>query len=123
MHNISMRNIVQTKKSEKQVEKEILFYLNTLPGCFAWKNHSVGIYDPVKKVYRKSKNRHAINGVSDIVGIYKQRPLFIEVKAPGKEKTLSLEQEAFIQKAWLFGAIAFMATSFEQVKEKLESIK
>lgn len=102
---------------EKDIEKSILIYLNACPDCFAWKNNSTGVFDPTKKVFRKPKNPFLINGVSDIIGVYKGRPLFIEVKVPGKEESgLSENQKAFLKQVTRMGALAFVASSVEQVK-------
>lgn len=90
-----------------------------LPGCFAWKNNSVGIYDPIKKLYRKSRNKFAINGVSDIIGIYCCRPLFIEVKTPKTRNRLTDEQVYFLEKTSNLGAIVIIATSVEDVRIEL----
>jgi len=56
------------KSLEKPIENAILAYLN-FSGILAWKNQTVGIYDPVKKIYRKSRNIYHISGVSDILGV------------------------------------------------------
>lgn len=101
---------------EKPIENAILTYLNLLPDCFAWKNNSVGVYDPIKKKYRKPKNKFLINGVSDIIGIYRGQPLFIEVKVPGKEvKGLTVDQKVFLSQIRRMGGIGFVATSIADV--------
>ncbi len=105
--------------SEKEIEKSILAYLEHLPGCFAWKNQSVGIFDPVQKKFRKSMSKYSINGVSDILGIYNGKFLAIEVKTP-TNKVKNVNQETFIKSIMLMGGIAFYATSIEDVKNKLQ---
>jgi penicillin-binding protein-related factor A (putative recombinase) len=105
-------------QTEKEIETSILQYLEHLPGCFAWKSNTVGVFDPAKRVYRKSKNKFAINGVSDILGIYHGRFLAIEVKRPSNKERPE-HQVQFIQNILKQGGIAFFATSVEEVKEKL----
>ena len=104
--------------SEKEIENSILAYLQALPGCFAWKNQSTGVYDPTKGIFRKSKNKFHLNGVSDIIGIYKGKFLAIEVKTP-KNKLRPAHQKAFIEEINKRGGIAFFATSVEEVEDFL----
>lgn len=101
---------------EKEIENQILNFLTKI-GIFAWKNQSTGIYDPVKKVYRKSNNRHHIKGVSDILGIINGRFLAIEVKS--ENGTLSPEQRIFIARINSEGGIAFVARGINQVAREL----
>jgi len=104
---------------EKDIERAILDYLSYLPRCFAWKNHSVGIYDKKKKTYRKPKNKYAINGVSDIVGIYKGKPMYLEVKTPKNRNGATDDQKEFLINVEKMGAICGIVASIEDVKEIL----
>lgn len=101
---------------EREIEEEILFYLNK-KGIFAWKNLTGGYFDPVRKRYRKQSSKFAINGVSDIIGIYESRPLFIEVKS--KKGVVRKEQKQFIARAQREGALAFIARSVDDVDNYL----
>ena len=106
--------------SELEIQNSILEYLNLRGDCFAWRNNSIGVFDPVKKIYRRSGG-FAIKGVSDILGVMRDgRFLAIEVKNTGKEKTVSKEQLVFITKMIKMKAIAIVATNIETVKEQLE---
>ena len=107
------------KASEKAVETCILTYLNYLPKCFAWKNNSTGVYDPSRGCFRKSKNRFAINGVSDILGIYHGRFLAIEVKRATGGRT-SKEQYDYIERIKKLGGIAGVCTSVDEAKELIK---
>lgn len=98
--------------TEKQIENEILNFLKTM-GVYCWKNQSVGIFDPVKKVYRKPNNPHHIKGVADILGIIQGRFLAIEVKSD--KGLISTEQKIFLKHINEEGGIAFVARSVEQV--------
>lgn len=97
--------------TEKQIENNILCFLEFV-GIYAWKNQSVGIYDPVKKIYRKSNNRFHKKGVADILGIIDGKFLAIEVKTP--KGTISPEQRVFITKINESGGVAFVARSVQQ---------
>lgn len=115
--------IITQKKSEKQIENEILAYLNILPNCFAWKNNSVGVFDPIKKVYRKAKGKYNINGVSDIIAVINGLALFIEVKTPSTIKRVSEDQKWFIEQVREVGAHAFVACSVAEVAREINKIK
>lgn len=105
--------------SEKQIENEILYLMNQISGCFAWKNHSTGIFDPRRKVFRKLQG-FAIKGVSDIIGIYKGRMLCLEVKsATGK---LRPEQKKFLEKMQELGAVTAVVRCWPDAQRVLEEV-
>lgn len=101
---------------EKKIENEILSFLKMI-GVYCWKNNSVGVFDPVKKVYRKPNNIHHINGVADILGVMGGRFLAIEVKSP--KGVISPEQRIFIARVNEEGGIAFVARSVKQAADQL----
>lgn len=103
---------------EKDIEKSILQYLDCLPGCFAWKNVTAGYFDTKTKTFKKQRNKYAINGVSDIIGVYKGNFLAIEVKRPSN-KARPIEQVLFIDHVNKHGGTAFFATSIDDVKKGL----
>lgn len=120
--------------TEKQMENTILTYLRN-KGIFAWKNQSTGTYDPTRKVFRKSKNPHHINGVSDILGVFEGRFLAIEVKKPyiskktmgiksktqdELEKLASDDQVLFINTVKARDGVAFYADSIDVLEDQLE---
>jgi penicillin-binding protein-related factor A (putative recombinase) len=128
--------------TEKQIENSILNYLEFLPECFTWKNQSAGTFDPKKGVFRLSKNKHHINGVSDILGIVRGRFLAIEVKDEKeykyvikhydeiksgryttnvKKKDHLKNQIDFIENIKAQGGIGFFASSIKQVQEELSA--
>lgn len=102
---------------EKAIENQILHYLYKKK-IFAWKNQSTGVFDPVKRIYRKSNNAFHIKGTSDILGILPDgRFLAIEVKsATGR---LSEEQKFFIFQINANGGKAFMARTIQDVETEL----
>ena len=114
-----MKNLKALKPAlEKDIEKAILQYLEFLLSCFAWKSVTAGYFDTKTKSFKKQRNKYAINGVSDILGVYQSRFLAIEVKRPGNNKRTK-EQDSFIQMIKSQGGIAFYATSIEDVKKGL----
>lgn len=105
---------------EKAIENQILHYLYK-KNIFAWKNQSTGVFDPIKRIYRKSNNPFHIKGVSDILGILPDgRFLAIEVKsATGRA---SEEQKHFLWQINAKGGKAFLARSIEDVESELGSV-
>jgi len=102
---------------EKDIESSILQYLEFC-GIFAWKNVTGGYFNPKTNTFRKQKSKYAINGVSDILGVYQGKFLAIEVKTP-KNKVRTEDQNHFIQTVKDKGGIAFYATSIDDVKTEL----
>ena len=102
--------------TEKQIENAILDYLTFLPGMY-FKNNSVGIYDPVKKVHRKPSKYHR-NGVSDILGC-DGNGSFVAIEVKTKKGRLSENQKQFIKEVNENGGIAFVARSVDDVRTRL----
>lgn len=105
---------------EKQLEKSILQYL-TYNRIFAFKVNNTGIYDPIKKIWRKPNSPYILKGVSDILGVLPSgKFLAIEVKAPKRLNTLTEHQKLFLRNVNKNGGIGFAADSIELVQEKLK---
>lgn len=103
---------------EKVIENSILSWL-ALNNIFAFKVESVGVYDQRLGIYRLKHSVHRVRGVADIIGIYNNRPLAIEVKsAQGK---LSEHQKIFLDTWACHGGIAIVAKSIADVIRGLES--
>lgn len=84
------------KLTEKQIESQILTWLNHQPGVFAFKINTVGIWDPTKKLFRRNKNPHVHKGTSDIMGLKNGQFFAIEVKTSTTIKKPSPEQISFL---------------------------
>jgi hypothetical protein len=67
---------------EKDIQHAVMSYLE-MQGFFVWKSNSVGLYDPVHKVFRKQK----VKGISDLTAISPNGIVFFpEIKRPsGKQ--------------------------------------
>lgn len=105
------------KVKEGEVQKDILSWL-LYQGIFAWRNNTVGVFDPIKKTFRKPAS--ATKGIADIIGIMPDgRFLAIEVKRPKTELQTagkpSIEQEHFIKTINDAGGLAFFAYSVDDV--------
>jgi hypothetical protein len=104
--------------SEKQIETEILVQLNRLPNTFAWKNHTTGVYDPMRKTFRRLSG-FAIRGVSDILGIHEGRMICLEVKsAKGR---LRPEQKDFLERMTNLGAVCGVVRSWSEALRVLQA--
>jgi hypothetical protein len=120
--------------TEKIIENQILTYLSNKK-IFVFKNQSTGIFDPKKRIFRKSNNPHHIKGVSDILGCLPYgRFLAIEVKKPyvskktmqfkyrtqeELEKLASEDQINFVKRVNSSGGVAFFADSIDTVEDQL----
>lgn len=102
---------------EKAIENQILAYLKSRQ-IFAFKVKTVGTYDQKLGKFRKPSPWYR-RGVSDILGIYEERFLAIEVKSP--KGRLTLEQGLFLKDVIDEGGIAFVARSVIDVTRKLFS--
>lgn len=102
--------------NEKTIENSILNFLKHI-GVFCWKNQTTGVFDPTKKVFRKSSNPHHIKGVADILGCIEGRMIAIEVKA--EKGKVSPEQRVFLTRINQEGGVAFVARSIDQVAREL----
>lgn len=102
----NLRNLFDIKPKEKDIKREIRGYLRVR-----------GIWH-----YPQWQGQFSERGVSDLCGIYKGKPLYIEVKVPGyRTNTKTFEGEkVFLERAEAEGAICIIATSVEQVMEKLK---
>lgn len=103
---------------EREIETEILVWLNKQPGCFAFKINQSGYFDG--KNWR-ARNNGSLKGVADILGIWQKRPLAVEVKSVVGR--LSQEQKNFLDKFMKEGGISITARSVEDVVKQLASLK
>jgi penicillin-binding protein-related factor A (putative recombinase) len=100
--------------TEKMIETSILDWLALKRVGHFWKNNSVGVFDPIKKAYRKSNSPHSERGSSDILGCVGGKFVAIEVKRNTKS-ALSDNQKIFMSNIKRSGGIAFVATSIDDV--------
>lgn len=103
--------------SESRIENQILISLSKLKNGFFWKNVSTGFKDG--HAWRKQASPFAINGVSDILGIFKGRLIAFEVKT--RQGRPTREQVAFIAKIQKLGGVAGVVRSFEEALQLLQA--
>lgn len=106
--------------TEKEIENSILAYLQTQKGFF-WKNQSVGVWDNVKKTYRKPNNRFHINGVADILGCLPGGK-FIAFEVKTKRGRATQNQKDFLQRISMLGGKAVIVKSIAEVEAILEEM-
>jgi len=88
-------------KPESKIQKEILDYLNGLPFTVAW------------KVMQANER-----GVPDVLCCHNGRFVGIEVKRPDEEESTIQEEQGL--RITLANGIYFVATSVEDVKERVK---
>ena len=110
--------------NEKEIENLILEWLNHSGKGFFWKNQSTGVYDPSKKVFRKSYNKYHIKGVSDILGVSKSgKFIAIEVKTPKTKNAKSKSrknQDFFLSIVNDMGGFGMIAWNLDMVIDASE---
>lgn len=104
--------------TEKQLRDSIVQALNYM-GYWVWSVNTGAMNAEYKGKSRFI--RFNSPGTPDIMGIQKGTGVFvaIEVKLPGKEKTLTPAQESFLEMVKNNNGIAFMTTSVEQTISSL----
>ena len=62
------------------------------------------------------------SGLPDVIGMYRGYGLFLEVKLPGREKTLTKLQKQVLDEIEAAGGLSRMVTSVQQVELILHAI-
>ncbi len=101
---------------ETEVRRAICLYIERNGGAILI-HDSKGAWHPIRKRFISNVDRFRIKGAADLLGIWKGRPLAIEVKA-GKNKA-SVDQLAFIEWWKKHGGVGFVAWSVEDVAKEL----
>jgi penicillin-binding protein-related factor A (putative recombinase) len=116
MPSLPKKKIAKIIIPESVIEEEILWRLYKL-GIFAFKCPTTGFYDTKRKAFRKHTNPFCINGVSDVIAIINGKFIAIECKSATGRTTP--DQIKFIDNVNKNGGIAFVAKSWQEVKDKL----
>jgi hypothetical protein len=107
--------------TEKQIETQILVWLNYQPRIFAFKVNTVGVYDEKRKLFRRNMNPYIIRGTSDILGVIDSRFFCLEVKTPAELKRIRKKndvtpQSMFIDKVKSRGGYGAFVSSLEEAR-------
>ena len=84
-------------KPENNVQSAILEWLGYKPNCMFFRVNTMGVFDPVKKIYRPLRGVGYVKGAPDIMVCYKGKGIAIECKSEKGRQTP--DQEAF-QASW-----------------------
>ena len=98
---------------EQQIQNLILKWLWLQPGQITWRNNNQVVFDKTKGVFRR-RGRYELDGVADILGIWRGKPLAIEVKSKLGEGT------TFRVRFSRAGGIAIVARSLTDVVKVLD---
>lgn len=99
--------------SEKLIEKSILQWLS-VKGIKAWKNHSVGIFDPRQGQFRAIRGQFTQKGTADILGILPDGK-FLAIEVKSEKGRVTDEQAQFIDDILHRNGFAIIARSLDEV--------
>jgi hypothetical protein len=90
-----------------------------LKGFRVWRQNNGGVYDPVKKIFRKGSSTP---GISDILGFHRKTGIIVacEIKA-GKDK-ISPDQEVFLNSVKRAGGHAIIIRTVDDITELYKSL-
>jgi hypothetical protein len=90
-----------------------------LKGFHVWRQNNGGVYDPVKKIFRKGSSTP---GISDILGFNRKTGIIVacEIKA-GRDK-ISPDQEVFLNSVKRAGGHAIIIRTVDDITELYKSL-
>lgn len=100
-------------EKEADVQRRVLEYL-TYKRHFFWRVNNVGMYDPVKKIYRRMP-KYSKRGAPDIILIIGGQ--FIGLECKGARGKLSEDQEKFKQECESAGGIYKVVKGIQDLEE------
>ncbi len=104
-------------QTEKGMRDHICHWVKRWGG-FIFIHDSVGIFNPGTRGFQRNTNPFRLTGVADILGIWKEKPLAIEVKM-GKNK-MSNPQADFAVSWVAHGGIFILAYNLNDVRVGLK---
>ena len=91
-----------------------------LSGFNVWRQNNGGVYDPVKKVYRRNSST---SGIPDIIGYKKDTGVFVGVEIKvGKDK-LSNDQQLFSENLQKAGGWYWVVKTYEDAEKIADLFK
>jgi hypothetical protein len=91
----------------------------SLNGYHVWRQNNGGVYDPVKKVFRRNSSTP---GVSDIIGFHKKTGVFVAVEIKAGKDKLSPYQERFLADVKKAGGVAMVVRNMDDVEALYKSL-
>jgi hypothetical protein len=116
---VEYKTIQGDHKKESAIERDILRWLNDGGRCYAFKVHSVGMFDSTTGNFRKS-SPFAVNGISDVICVRDGRVMFLEIKRPGGKQ--SGDQIKFMKAVRSKGVLYEVLTSVDDAEELIERL-
>lgn len=115
-----MKKFVWHEPTEKEIENEVLNYLNLLPGCLAFKVNTVGIYDQRLGIHRKL-SKWVMPGTPDVIACYRGIFCGFEIKTRKGRQSESQKvfQERLERKA---NGFYFVVRTIKEVEEALTKV-
>ena len=110
---------MKQKVNANSLTNAIVDYLNH-KGYVVWRSNTVGIYDPVKKIYRK--NPKTRKGISDICGFSKEDGKFIGIEIKVGYDKLSQDQIYFREDVLSAGGIYIVAHDLDSFMNEFEKL-
>lgn len=116
---------------EKDIERQILIYLNSIADSFAFKVNTTGFYDTKIKAFRRNTNPFLLPGCSDVMCVYRGMFVSIEIKTPrthkqmlGKSPTETQRRQlTFLECVSRAGGFGVVASSLDDVIYALEQVE
>lgn len=110
--------------TEKDIQDQIIEWLGYQPGWFGWRqNQSKTVASYTNKLGETKKRAFrsaSVDGISDIIGIYRSVPVAIEVKKyPNKPKP---DQVTFLEQFSAKGGLAMVCYSLEDCQKTFKSV-
>ena len=116
-----MAKVKKPRILESTVQKAIFEYLSYLKGGKFWRNNTTGVYDARNKRFRTLLGPGDPKGSPDIVGVYKNRFVGIEVKSPNNRLRPNHQKE-FLNAITRNGGFAIFANCVTDVKTLIKEI-
>lgn len=110
---------------EKEIEEQVLKWLNFQLNVFAFKVNTTGFFDTKRKIFRKNTSKFVMPGTPDIFCIYRcfNLPIavFMEVKSEkGKQSESQVEFQTIVEKA---GGFYFIVRSIDDASRALNFVR
>ncbi len=103
-----------TNETTKAIIRHLAF-----SGFKAWRNNTIGVWDPAKKVFRR--NPHQLNGVPDIIGFSRRTGKFIAVEVKTGRDRASAAQKAFLAELSKAGGIAMIVNDYDDFVQQFKA--
>lgn len=82
--------------TEKEIQNQIVDYLNKSGLGYFFTVDNKGTFDPTKKVFRRRSKNSMPKGVADILGVSKGQFCALEVKRKSTRNRTTTDQDAFL---------------------------